>query len=173
MEKDVLFKSNRLFTWLISKMTFLPIQFKTKFPKDKFGELNSKEILDEIERWLIEERFNYVERKQHRILFHAMSGWVGLNIRSSLVSGIVKIKHQNEDLIITNGNWMIFLVTVPFLIVLALASSRYSSFDKADIEIVWIAFSWLFGMNLVTRIYAHWSFKKRIKQMVEECIQSL
>ena len=152
-------------------MTFLPIQFTTKFPKHKLGKLNSKVILDEIERWLIVERFNYVERKENKIVFHKGSLWSGLNIRSFLVSGVIKVEYKNEDVLVTNGNWMIFLIAIPFLVVIASASSRYSSFEKKEIEIIWIAFLWLFGVNFFVRLYAHWSFNKRIKRMIEEIVK--
>ena len=150
----------------------LPIQFKTSFTKEELGKLTSSEILDVIQNWLEEKGFRHVIRKNNKIIFHKADGWHSLYARSFLVSGIVKIKEKNGKLIVINGIWMVFLFVIPFLIVILLAKSRYSTMDEGDIGILWIAFTAVFGGNFITRVIAHWAFKSAIQGMIKNYIES-
>ncbi len=145
----------------------LPIQFKTRFSKEELGELTPSEILDVIQNWLEGKGFRYVKRKNDKIIFHKADGWTLFNTRSFLVSGIVKIKNKNGGIVVVNGNWMVLLIVVPFLIIILFAKSRYSTIDEADVDILWTALIVLFGLNLITRIIAHWRFKSTIKEMIK------
>ena len=144
----------------------LPIQFKTRFRKEELKDLTSSEILDVIQNWLEEQGFRYINRKENKIVFHKADGWHSINARSFLVSGVIKIKVKKEELIIINGNWMVFLIALPFLLFILIADSKYSTFDKGDISIIWVFFIVIFGGNLVTRIIAHWGLKSAIKKMI-------
>ena len=145
----------------------LPIQFRTRLRKEELGDVTSSEILDIIQDWLEGKGFRYVKRRNDKIIFHKADGWTSFNARSFLVSGIVKIKSENGDLIIINGNWMVLLIAVPFLIAILLAKSRYSTMDESDVNILWTAFIVIFGGNLFTRIIAHWGFKSAIQKMIK------
>ena len=145
----------------------LPIQFKTRFRKEELKDLKSTDILDVIQKWLEEKEFRYINRKEDKIVFHEADGWHSFNARSFLVSGVIKIKVKNEELIIINGNWMVFLIAIPFLLFILLADSRYSTFDKGDVDIIWVFFIVIFGGNLLTRIIAHWGLKSAIKKMIK------
>jgi hypothetical protein len=146
----------------------LPIQFKTRFRKEELKDLTSSEILDVIQNWLEEKGFRYINRKENKIVFHKADGWHSVNARSFLVSGVIKIKVKKEELIIINGNWMVFLIALPFLLFILIADSRYSTFDKGDVSIIWVFFIVIFGGNLVIRIIAHWGLKSAIKEMVKK-----
>ena len=145
----------------------LPIQFRTSIKKEELKDLSSEDILDVIQDWLEEKGFRYINRKKDKIIFHAADGWISWNARSFLVSGIVKIKEEKRELIIINGNWLVFIIALPFLLFILLADSRYSTFDQGDVDLLWMFFSVLFGGNLVTRILAHWGLKSAIKKMIK------
>lgn len=145
----------------------LPIQFKTRFRKEEIKDLTSTEILDVIQNWLEEKGFRYINRKENKIVFHKADGWHSINARSFLVSGVIKLKDKKEELVIINGNWMVFLIALPFLLFILIADSRYSTFDKGDVSIIWVFFFVIFGGNLVTRIIAHWGLKSAIKKMIK------
>lgn len=145
-------------------MTFLPIQFRTRIKSDLF---KKKEILDIIEEYLKKEKFNYINRKSDKIIFHKADGWNSLNIKSYLVSGIVKIKERDGEFEIINGNWMVFLITIPFIIFLLTSKSEYSTLDSTDINILNYFFIVLFGGNLIIRIFAHLTFRNKIKELIK------
>lgn len=145
----------------------LPIQFKTRFRKEELKGLTSNDILDVIQKWLEEKGFRYINRKENKIVFHKADGWHSFNARSFLVSGVIKIKVKKEELIIINGNWLVFLIAIPFLLFILLADSTYSTFDKGDVNILWVFFIVIFGGNLVTRIIAHWGLKSAINKMIK------
>ena len=149
-------------------MTFLPIQFWTKFKKEEFGELDSSEILDLIQNYLNEQGYNFIKRKKNKLAFHKLNGWTSLNLKSILVSGVIKAKKKDGNLIVTNGNWMIILVAVPFLFFLLMADSKFSTIDSNDLDILWSAFYWLFGGNLILRIFAHASLCGIIETLIKE-----
>ncbi|AFU67255.1 hypothetical protein P700755_000201 [Psychroflexus torquis ATCC 700755] len=145
-------------------MTFLPIQFRTRI---KSNLLKEEEILDIIEEYLNDERFFYIKRKSDKIIFHKADGWTSWKFKSFLVSGVVKIKKTNGVIEIINGNWMVFLISLPFLILILLGKSEYSTFDETDFMILNYFFIVGFGGNLITRIFAHLSFRNKIKTMME------
>jgi len=145
-------------------MIFLPIQFRTKIKSDLY---NKEGILDIIEEYLKKERFNYVSRKSDKVIFHKASGWHSWNVKSYLVSGVVKIKEKDGEFEIINGNWMVFLIAIPFIIFIQLGKSEYSTFDKTDIQILNYFFIILFGANFITRIIAHFNFKNKIKELIK------
>ena len=46
----------------------------------------------------------------------------------------MKIKNKNGGIVVVNGNWMVLLIVVPFLIIILFAKSRYSTIDEADVS---------------------------------------
>ncbi len=149
-------------------MTLLPIQFWTKFKKKEFGELNPNESLDLIQNYLNEEGFNYIKRKKNKIIFHKSDGWTSFNTKSFLVSGVIKTRVKNGNLTVINGNWMVFLIAVPFLLLILVADSELSTLDESDIKIIWGAFAVFFGGNLIIRIIAHLNFNETIKNLIKK-----
>lgn len=149
-------------------MTFLPIQFSTKFKKDEYGELDSSVILDIIQNYLNEKGYNYVERKNNKLAFHKLNGLSSLKLKSILVSGIIKTKKKDGNLIVINGNWMILLIAIPFLLFIAVADSIFSTLDTNDIRMIWIAFFWIFGGNLILRFFAHAKLCRTIETIIKE-----
>jgi len=145
----------------------LPIQFRTRLSKKEFGDLCSVAVLDAIQNWLEKERFNHIIRKQDKIVFHIADLWMTLNIRTFLVSGTITVKTTNDGLIITNGNWSVFLIAFPFLIAIAIAKSQFAVVDESDISMIWTFFIILFGGNLLQRIIAHFWFKRKIIKIIK------
>ncbi|MFK5981528.1 MAG: hypothetical protein QM499_01340 [Flavobacteriaceae bacterium] len=146
----------------------LPIIFWTKIKKEKLGKLNTEDILDLLDEYLSEKGFNYINRKQNKIIFHKADGFTFMRMKDFLVSGEIRIKEKKDSLTITNGNWMIFLIAIPFLILYFLSKSEFSTFDKNDIQMIWIIFLILFIPNLIIRIVAHFELKGAIEKMIEK-----
>ena len=152
-------------------MTFLPIQFRTKIKFSKSDKLDKTDILYVIERYLIEEKFNYIVRKKNKIIFHKSDGWTSFNAKSFLVSGIVKVTEKDDGFEVINGNWMVFLIAIPFLLIIFLAGSDFSTIDENDLRIVKYFFAVLFGGNLIIRFFAHLTFKIKIKELIKNYAQ--
>ncbi len=146
----------------------LPIIFWTKIKKNELGKLNSEDILDIVEEYLSENDYNYINRKDNRIKFHKMDGFSFMRFKDFLVSGVIKIKEKNDSLIIINGNWMVFLIALPFLILYFLSKSKFSTFDQNDIDMIWNILLVLFIPNLLIRLFAHLKFKGMIIDMIEK-----
>jgi hypothetical protein len=145
---------------------FLPIQFNTKIKKEEFGDLCSSKILDLIENYLVEENFSYITRKDNKIFFHVLHIYLWFDVKSFLVSGTVRVKNKNGNLTITNGNWMVFLIAVPFVILFLIANTKFSTFGKTDFEMIWWFMITIFGGNLIFRFFAHLNFKETIKKLI-------
>ena len=45
-------------------------------------------------------------------------------------------------------------------------TSRYSTFDDGDKQIITIAFIWLFGANYLIKLIAHHGLKRKIKEII-------
>ncbi len=148
-------------------MTFLPIQFWTKIKFSKNNSLNKSDILDKIENFLLEENFNYIIRKDKKIVFHKADLWTSSNLKSYLVSGTIKIKERDNEFIITNGNWMVFLIAIPFILIFFLSDSKFSTLDENDIRILKYFFTILFGGNLIIRFFAHLFLKFKIMELIK------
>ncbi|MCF6278879.1 MAG: hypothetical protein L3J14_00865 [Flavobacteriaceae bacterium] len=118
---------------------------------------------DLIENYLNEQGFNYIKRKDNKIVFHKYNFWTLFDVKSFLVSGIVKTKIKNGNLIVINGNWMIFLLAIPFLVLILTAKSKFSTLEKSDVDMIWGVFAFIFGGNLIFRVIAHISFSETIK----------
>ena len=145
-------------------MTLLPIRFQTTIKSSTF---NKAEILDLIEEYLKNEDYNYIVRKSNRIIFHKANGWWnGWDNKTYLVSGMVIIKEKNSHLQITNGNWMVFLIALPFILFWIMGKSQYSTYDEKDISIGFNFFLVLFVGNLILRIKAHFAFRNKIREMI-------
>lgn len=149
-------------------MILLPIQYWTKFKKCKFEKLNSQEILDIVQEYLEEKGFKYIKRKENTITFHKADGWASFDFKSFLMSGIIKVKEEKESMTVTNGNWMVLLIGLPFLFLLLLSKTRFSTLDENDLNILWAFFLWIFIGNLIARIIAHYSFRLRIEQLIRK-----
>ena len=145
----------------------LPIIFRTSFKKIEIQNISTDEILTLIEQYLNYHRFNYIKRKKDRIIFHKATAFSFMNTRDFLVSGIVKINDKGDKLIITNGNWMVFLLVIPFLVILILIESRFSTIDSKDVQIFWYFFGIIFLMNYIIRFFSHIGFKSRIKELIK------
>ena len=147
---------------------FLPIHFRTKFKKDEFGELDSSDILDLIQNYLTEQGYNYIKREKNKLAFHKLNGWSSFNLKSIIVSGIIKTENKDGNMIVTNGNWLIILIAVPFLIFLLISNSKFSAISSNDLDFFWYAFLWLFGGNLILRIFSHAILCKKIETLIKE-----
>jgi hypothetical protein len=148
-------------------MTLLPIQFRTKIKFSQYEKLNKSDILDKIENYLEEENFKYVIKKENKIVFHAADIWTFFNVKSFLVSGIIKLEEKEDGFLIINGNWMVFLISIPLIMILLLSGSDFSTLDENDIKIVKYIFALLFGGNLMIRIIAHLIFKYKIRDLIK------
>lgn len=151
-------------------MTFLPIQFRSKL-EILDNEINVTDALDITEDYFRENNYNYIKRKKDRVIFYKANGWSSLNFNSFLVSGIVKIRKEQNQLIITNGNWLVFSIVVPFLIIYLLGNISKLSFDEFDFQMLFFSFAWLFGVNLLARIFAHWKLKSILKKKINSFVQ--
>jgi len=151
-------------------LTFLPIQFRSKL-EILDNEINVTDALDIVEDYFRENNYNYIKRKKDRVIFHKANGWSSLNFKSFLVSGIVKIRKEQNQLIITNGNWLVFSIVVPFLIIYLLGNISKLSFDEFDFQMLFFSFAWLFGVNLLARIFAHWKLKSILKKKINSFVQ--
>lgn len=147
-------------------MVLLPIQFWTKLKRKEFERLNSDLILDTVQEYLEEKGYNYINRKKNKITFHKANGWTSFNTKSFLVSGIVKVKDEEKSLIVTNGNWMVFLIAIPFLLFYFLSKTSYSTLDEFDLTFLKNAFLWIFGVNLLIRVIAHLNFKAHLEKLI-------
>lgn len=147
-------------------MVLLSIQFWTKLKRKEFERLNSDLILDTVQEYLEEKGYNYINRKKNKITFHKANGWTSFNTKSFIVSGIVKVKDEEESLIVTNGNWMVFLIAIPFLLFCFLSKTSYSTLDEFDLTFLKNAFLWIFGINLLIRVIAHLNFKAHLEKLI-------
>jgi hypothetical protein len=150
----------------------LPIIFWTKIKKEKLGKLNSDDILDLVEEYLSEKKYNYIKRKKNKIIFHNVDGIILFRLKDFLASGEIKIKEKKNELIILNGNWMFFLFAIPFLLFILLAKFKFSTIDQSDIQLIWTFFIALFIPNLLIRIAAHFYFKGKIESLINKTIQN-
>ena len=146
----------------------LPIIFWTKIKKEKLGRINCEDILELIEKYLSDKKFNYVKRKKNKIIFHNIDGIILFRLKDFLASGEIKIIEKKDELIIQNGNWMVFLLAIPFLFFILLAKSKFSTIDQDDIQIIWTFFIVLFIPNLLVRIVAHFYFKTKIESLINQ-----
>ena len=146
----------------------LPIIFWTKIKRENLGELTSDDILDLVDKYLTENRFNYINRKQNKIIFHKADGFTFMRMKDFLVSGEIRIKEEKDNFKIINGNWMVFLIAIPFLIFIYLANSKFSTLDENDIQMIWTFFLMLFIPNLLIRVVAHFRLKGTIENMIEK-----
>ena len=149
-------------------MTFLPIQFWTKLTKEEFRELKSSEILDLIENYLEKENFRYIKRKKDKIVFHKANGWTSSVFKDYLVSGVVRVKETEKEITINNGNWMVFLIVLPFLIFLLLTYSKFSTLDENDIMIIKYFLIIGCGGIIIIRFFAHLKLKRTIINLIKK-----
>ena len=149
------------FFWKI-RYKRLCYQFRPKVKLD----IEASEVLDVVEKYLKEKEFGYVNRKDNRISFHKFNFWKSLDLKSLLVSGTVIVKKENGLITLINGNWKVFLIAIPFLLLIVISDSEISTLDEFDVNIIWMAFAWLFGGNLVTRFIAHLNFKMILKKII-------
>ncbi len=151
-------------------MTFLPIRFRTKINKTKSQEIGTSEILDIIEKYLDDRRYNYIIRKKNRILFHhanlLLLQW---KYKSWLIGGTVRVIEKKDSIIIENGFWFMFFLLIPFVLLLLLSNSKFSTLDNSDTEIIWF-FLFVVFLSLLIQIRAHWVFRNRIKAEIERTI---
>jgi len=149
-------------------MTFLPIRFRTKISKTKSQAIGTSEILDMIEKYLNERRYNYIIRKQNRILFHhanlLLLQW---KYKSWLIGGTVRVIERKDSIIIENGFWFMFFFPIPFILLLLLVNSKFSTLDDSDTGIIWF-FLFIVLINLILQIKEHWVFRNRIKAIIEK-----
>lgn len=68
---------------------------------------------------------------------------------------MVKIKDKTGGFEIVNGNWMVILVALAFIIGLLVPAPSFSSFDKTEIERAKTCFVFGFGGNLMIRFFAY------------------
>ncbi len=149
-------------------MTFLPIQFRTKLKHKDFNNLESDGILELIYNYLVDDGFDFVERKNKKIFFYRLGGFTSLKNNFFLVSGEVKILDKKNHLTIINGNWKVFLIAIPFIAIALLAETSFSTFSEHDKEMIWTFFIVIFGGNFLIRIFGHYTFKQKIMDLIKE-----
>lgn len=147
-------------------MTLLPIQFQTKFKKSEIGEISPSEILDLVKGYLENEDFGYISKQESRLVFHAAHSACNFNLGVVLVSGVVRVKVEDDSIIVTNGNWMVLLIAVPFIIFLLASKTEFSALSTLDVDMIWGALLFFFGLNLGIRFLAHLSFKWTIQNLI-------
>jgi len=145
----------------------LPIIFWTKFPKPGNNDIDTEKVLDKLEQYFIDNDYNYIRRLKNKLIFHKMDGFSFMRFKDFLVSGKIKVIEKKDSIIVINGNWMIFLLLIPFMIFYALANSEYSTIDQNEIESIWNIFWLLFLLNLLARIIAHYMLKDIIIDLIE------
>ena len=157
---------------IILEMTLLPIQFQTKFKKSEIGEISTSEILDLVKGYLQKEDFGYISKKENRLVFHAAhaTGYA-FHVGIILVSGVVKVKDKGDTIVVTNGNWMVLLIAVPFILFLVASKTEFSALSTLDVDMIWIALLFFFGFNLGARILAHLNFKWTIQNLIKNYTQ--
>ncbi len=144
-------------------MWIIPITYKLKYELGKFKE---DELLDLIEAYLIELNFGIVNRKENHIFYHKGGFWHSWNFRDLIGSGSIKLKTKNNKIVITLKHHFVFLILFFFTIIYLLITSRYSTFDNGDKEILTIAFVWLFGANYLIKLIAHYGLKRKINEII-------
>ena len=92
-----------------------------------------------------------------------MHSW---NFSDLIGSGSIKLKTKNNKIVITLKHHFVFLILFFFTILYLLMTSRYSTFDNGDKEIITIAFIWLFGGNYIIKLIAHYRLKRKINELV-------
>jgi hypothetical protein len=146
-------------------MWIIPITYKLKYEHEKF---NENELLDLIEAYLKELNFGIINRKENYIFFHKGSFFHSLNFRDLLGSGSIKLKQRNDKIIITLKHYFVFLILLFFTVIFLLMTSRYSTFDDGDKQIITIAFIWLFGANYLIKLIAHHGLKRKINEIINQ-----
>ena len=147
-------------------MQFLPIQYSSSFEKSEFPELRSTEIMDCLQEYLKNRGFNYIKREGNKINFHQNSLWRDKN--SFLMSGTILLVENEKTIKVINGNWMVVLISIPFIFLFVASKTQYSTFDESDMEILWIFFLVLFIGNVISRVVAHLILRNRIRALVNK-----
>ena len=147
------------------------IRFNSKYFYDDSSDITSTDILDVVETYLKESGFQLIKRKHNKLFFHLgfFSGLNPFHIRGFLVSGTVIVEKEKGYFLISNGNWMVITISLPFLILYALTftSAGAHLFNTyGDKHIFYLAFIWIVGANIVGRFLAHWKFKFIIKKAI-------
>jgi hypothetical protein len=146
-------------------MWIFPITYKLKYDLEKF---NENELLDLIEAYLNELNFGIINRKENHIFFHKGGIFHSWNFRDLLGSGSIKLKRKNDKIVITLKHHFVFLILLFFTIIYLLMTSRYSTFDDGDKQIITIAFIWLFGANYLIKLVAHHKLKRKIHEIINQ-----
>lgn len=150
-------------------MPYLPIKFQIKLNKKEFKGLNHSNILDLIQNYLEERKYNYIIRKEKKItFFHANTFLLIWKYNSFLLGGTIKVKEKKGKIIIENGFWMLFILAIPFIFLIILSYTEYSTLDETDINIILMFFIEVFGVNLIIQILEHLNFKRVIKILIKE-----
>ncbi len=150
-------------------MWIIPITYKLKYDHEKF---NQNEILDLIETYLNELNFGIINRKKNYIFYHKggiMNFW---NFRDLIGSGSIKMRTKNNKIVITLKHHFVFIILFLFIVIYLLMTSRYSTFDSGDKEIITAAFIWLFGANYLLKLIAHYRLKTKINELVKNKIKN-
>ena len=146
-------------------MWIIPITYKLKYDIEQF---NQNEIMDLIESYLYELDFNYINRNDKYISYHmgfVTSYW---SFRNNLGSGSIRIDSKNKQTIITLKHSFVFLFLFFFTVIYLLMTSRFSTFDDFDKQICTVGFVWLFGMNYLLKLSAHYKLKRKLNELIKE-----
>ena len=145
----------------------LPIVFRNISEIEKFGLIKPNEILEIIELHLNSIGIDYIKKKNDKIVFYNSIPSGVLKYRDFLMSGVIRAKVHNDKLIITNGNWMVFLILVPLSVLYLISLTKYSTIDEHDLQIGWEFTSFFLIGNILFRIYAHYKLKIKIGEIIK------
>jgi hypothetical protein len=153
----------------------LPIKFWTNLKKSDIKTLSNDDILDIVENYLAERRFHFIKRKKNRIIFHSLSLYHGFRFKDFVICGIVSVREnrKKDKIIVENGNWMVLLIGLFFLLFFLIGKSSRSTFDADDFQLIRTAFSWIFIANFIIRFIAHLFLKIELESVISEKIDSL
>lgn len=149
-------------------MTFLPIKFQTKFKVAEYKDLNRDEILRLTKDYLYNDGFEWVKQKKDTLVFYRLGGFTSFFNNFSMGSGEVRVLEDSEYITVVNGNWTVFLIAIPFIVLLIIGYLPISTFDADDTDLIWTAFLFLFGGNVLIRTRGHYSFKEKLKDLINE-----
>jgi hypothetical protein len=153
----------------------LPIKFWTILKKSDFKDLTNDDILDIVEKYLADQRFHYIKRKKNRIVFHSLSLYHGFRFKDFVICGIISVKEnrKRDKIVVENGNWMVLLIGLFFLVFFLIGKSNRSTFDADDFQILRTAFTAIFIANFIIRFIAHLFLKMDIEALISERIESI
>ncbi len=124
---------------------------------------SEKYLINHIDDYLVALSFGYYSKTNNSLFFHKNDLTVLLRRKDFIDNGKIKIKITDDNIIIKIKSYtfimflVVLLISIPFFFV---------SQPQIDSMIPIFIFFWLFGMNYLTRFFAHKRLKKEIKTLI-------